>query len=350
MDKSPHSHSHSHSPSSSSSSADILSSGGFWLLIWLVNNIGVTLLNKSAFQSVDFKYPFFLSSLHMAFNTVGSHVYHYFTSSSNKRALLPGVETTPIYLFSIVFSLNIAIGNVSLRHVSVNFNQVMRSLVPALTLAFGLLQRKSISRQKSLAVLPIVLGVALSCYGDMSYTALGFFFTCCCVLLAAVKVVASGEMLTGSLKLHPVDLLSKMAPLALLQCLALSLATGELGGMRERWGEISPTAAPQMWTVVLLSGAASFTLNICSLVANKLTSPLTLCIAANVKQVLMIIFSTVLFSVEISAVNGVGIGVVLVGSARYSYICVLEKEQMQRRQQMQQGDGNGEMQALRGVP
>jgi Triose-phosphate Transporter family len=314
-----------------------------WLIIWTLNNIGVTLLNKAAFATVDFRYPYFLSAIHMACNAAGAQfifwsldrerkghggpsIFSKWFGGTVQRQKLDAAGKKMILAFSIIFSLNIAIGNVSLKYVSVNFNQVMRSLVPALTIAMGLALGHTIAAKRLWAVLPIIIGVAMACFGDMSYTGLGFFYTICCIFLAALKVVASGEMLTGSLKLHPVDLLGHMAPLAIIQCIVLAFLTGEISSIASRWyTELSPTVNYYPMFVVWLSGLFSFSLNICSLQANKLTSPLTLCIAANVKQVLMIAVSTIVFHTEISPLNGAGIVVVLAGSARYSYVSIMEK-------------------------
>ena len=71
--------------------------------------------------------------------------------------------------------------------------------------------------------------------------------------------------------------------------------------------------APQ---VVLLSGILSFSLNVSSFIANKVTSALTLCIAANVKQVLLVCFGTLYFGDAVTLLNGIGILLALAGSFR----------------------------------
>lgn len=211
----------------------------------------------------------------------------------------------------------------SLKYVSVNFNQVCRALVPVIVMVISMFYyKKSFSKERKLSVLPIVAGVALAFYGDMSFTAIGAFYTLACVVLAALKAIMGGELLTGDLKLHPIDLLSKMCPLALIEIGTMAFMSGEVTEIAGRWEELLAGPAPR---VVLLSGILSFSLNVSSFIANKVTSPLTLCIAANVKQVLLVAFSTVYFGDTVTLVNGLGIFTVIAGSFKYGLVSIQEK-------------------------
>ena len=188
----------------------------FWLIFWLFNNVVLTLLNKATFSKFDFKYPFFLSFFHMMCNWAGGAIYfralQWYTDRNppvrdeayhrrhgykrSKSVLMDNARvstldyagTVKTWAFSVIFSLNIAIGNVSLRYVSVNFNQVMRSLVPAVAIVFGYCMGRDTSRRRKVAVVPVVAGVAMACFGEMSITMIGFVFTSLCVVLAALKV------------------------------------------------------------------------------------------------------------------------------------------------------------------
>lgn len=48
-------------------------------MVWMANNIFVTILNKAIFANIDFKYPYTLSTIHMACNVVGSQLFFYFS-------------------------------------------------------------------------------------------------------------------------------------------------------------------------------------------------------------------------------------------------------------------------------
>ena len=280
------------------------------------------------------------------------------SSSSSSSSML-----VIMILYSMLFSMNIAIGNVSLQHVSINFNQVMRSLVPIITLYCTYLMHVChssrpnhhhhhsdhddddekpkptapplISFQRQMAVYMVVFGVMVSTVGDrMSYTIVGLVYTLLCVVLAALKVVVSSELLTTTrypqFKMHPLRLLHRMAPLAFVQCLVMSVITGEFKIIRQRWyidfdpfttGDIMPML------VLIMSGILAFSLNICALQAYKVTSPITCCIAAAVKQVLMVWIGTAMFHTPITPLNGFGILIVLVSSTYYSYLSITEPKE-----------------------
>lgn len=293
-----------------------------WLALWMACNILVTLSNKAIFAKVDFKYPYALSTVHMACNLVGAQMYFYFNRTIKPKIIEPSNNRIILY-FSVLFSLNIAIGNTSLSYVSVNFNQVSRALVPVVVMLISIVYfGKTYSTERKVSVIPIVGGAAMALYGEMSYTLVGALHTWFCVLLAALKAVVSGELLTGDLRLHPVDLLLKMCPLALLQIGFLSIATGEASAIAENWESILASSAPG---VILFSGVLSFLLNVSSFIANKSTSALTLCICANVKQVALVLAGTLYFGDSVSMLNALGIIIAFLGSLRYGIVSINEK-------------------------
>mmetsp|Transcript_21947 Transcript_21947/g.67409 ORF Transcript_21947/g.67409 Transcript_21947/m.67409 type:complete len:385 (-) Transcript_21947:368-1522(-) len=304
-----------------------------WLLFWFVNNIAVSIVNKMAFSSVDFHYPNTLSAVHMLVNGIGANVAMHAMDMESKEVDSKGKKI--LVAFSVIFAANISVGNASINLVSLTFNQVMRSMVPAvLMLIAWAAQGKRFSAQKIKSVVPIILGVALATYGDMRFSMLGFFMTCLCVVFAALKAIAAGSMLTGDYKLGAFDLLSRMAPLSFCWMSAASLVAGEAQEISGRWTELRQTYAIEM---VVLSALLSFTLNITSFMANKVTSALTLAIASNVKQVSLIVMATFIFQTPVSTLNALGISIVFAGSGYYTKVSIEEKESAKQREERDHG-------------
>jgi hypothetical protein len=69
---------------------------------------------------------------------------------------------------------------------------------------------ESYSKRRKIAVIPLVLGVGISCAGEIGFSALGFVLTVAACLLAALKAVIPSKFLSGTVKLHPLDLLASM--------------------------------------------------------------------------------------------------------------------------------------------
>lgn len=195
----------------------------------------------------------------------------------------------------------------------------MRSTCPVATiLIYKFAYSRAYSTQTWLSMIPLVLGVGLATFGDYYFTMTGFLLTLLGVILAAVKTVATNNLMTGSLKLSAMEVLFRMCPLAALQCLLYAAGSGEIG-------KLQLAAAEGIFTRKLLFGIATnaamaFGLNLVSFQTNKVAGALTISVCGNVKQVMTIMLGIVLFSVQVGPLNATGMLIATAGAAYYSKV------------------------------
>ncbi|KAF9329683.1 UAA transporter [Podila minutissima] len=297
-----------------------------WLAMYFMLNLTLTIYNKAILSTFRFSYPWTLTGIHTLCSGAGAMVMArmgYFVP-----AQLGEHENMVMLMFSFLYTLNIAISNVSLNEVSVAFHQVVRAMTPVFTIAISILfLGKRYSTLTYLSLMPLLLGVYMATVGDYSYTAMGFFLTLLGTALAAIKTVVTNRIQVGRLQLHPLDLLLRMSPLAFVQTVIFSWMKGELD---EMVSFCKTEMSVSLVLALLVNGIIAFFLNYVSFTANKKTSALTMTVAANVKQVLSIVVAVTVFNTTIGFLNGLGIVMTLLGGACYSYVDLREKNQRLR--------------------
>jgi hypothetical protein len=178
--------------------------------------------------------------------------------------------------------------------VSVPFHQIMRATCPIFTIIIYrvFFMRKYVAATY-ISLVPIIGGVGLATYGDYYFTPIGFVLTATGVFLAAVKTVVTNRLLTGRLRLGPLEVLLRMCPLAAVQSLLYSVFIGEFSDFVDFVG----TGSLNKHSVLAIAGNGllAFALNIASFQANKQAGALSMTVCANLKQCLTIVLGAILW-------------------------------------------------------
>lgn len=297
-------------------------STAYWLSLYFAFNLGLTLFNKIVL--VNFPFPYTLTGLHALSGCLGCYVA--LERGAFTPARLTSKENMVMTAFSVLYTINIAVSNLSLQLVTVPFHQVVRASTPLFTILISTLFFKGkFTAMKLVSLLPVVAGVGFATYGDYYFTAWGLILTLLGTFLAAFKTVITNVIQTGGggrLRLHPLDLLMRMSPLAFIQCVIYGYFSGELERVR-RYGALEMTSGKA--TALFVNGIIAFGLNVVSFTANKKAGPLTMTVSANCKQVMTIGIAVVLFNLHINFTNAIGIVLTLIGGAWYGYVEYTEK-------------------------
>lgn len=314
-----------------------------WLGLYFFFNLALTLFNKAVLGS--FPFPYTLTGIHTLCGTLGCALLHW--RGVFKLTRLSDQESTTLILFSILYTINIAISNVSLQMVTVPFHQVVRATTPFFAMLINVVfLRHSYTVLTYLSLVLVCAGVGFATAGDYYFTAMGFILTIIGAVLAAVKTVVTNRIQTGRFRLSPLELLYRMSPLAFIQTIVYAYLAGELEVLGLRlsspedavastaaaassggplsflggidYSEIEFEYSQKLMLHLLLNGIIAFGLNIVSFTTNKKTGALTMTVAANVKQILTIVLAIFFFNLTVTPLNMMGILVTLLGGAWYA--------------------------------
>ncbi|KAI0057273.1 TPT-domain-containing protein [Artomyces pyxidatus] len=343
-------------------------SQSFWLSLYFFLNLVLTLYNKTVL--VSFPFPYTLTALHALAGSLGGRflLQHEFYEPQT----LSVVDHIILSAFSVLYSVNIAISNVSLDLVTVPFHQVVRAATPIFTTFISwYFFNAHFSAHKLASLVPVIAGVGLATYGDYYFTTWGFLLTLFGTFLAAFKTIATHLLQSpplnaptlphplqrtlrlptpflpisvaiprfptlrpSRLNLHPLDLLTRMSPLAFAQCIFYAHIAGELDILRYGQDDASAylySRRPATYSVFLaINALIAFGLNVVSFEANRRAGALSMGVAANVKQVLTVMCAVSLFHLTITPANALGVALTLFGGAWYAAVEYREKAARQR--------------------
>ncbi|KAB2088753.1 hypothetical protein ES319_A03G019700v1 [Gossypium barbadense] len=284
---------------------------------WFMSNTGVLLLNKYLLSFYSYRYPIFLTMLHMLSCASYSYIAINFLEIVPKQHILSKKQFLKIIALCAIFCFSVVCGNTSLSYIPVSFNQAIGATTPFFTAIFAfIITCKMESVKVYFALLPVVFGIVLATNSEPLFNLFGFLVCIGSTAARALKSVVQGILLTNEAeKLHSMNLLLYMAPMAALILLPFSLYNE--GNVARITLEKAKTDS---FIILLLIGNATvaYLVNLTNFLVTKHTSALTLQVLGNAKAALAAFVSVMVFRNPVTMTGVTGFAVTIMGIVLYS--------------------------------
>ncbi|KAM0971623.1 hypothetical protein ACFX13_019807 [Malus domestica] len=271
---------------------------------WYLSNICVLLLNKYLINFYSFRYPIFLTMLHMISCVVYSYVAIHLLEIVAHQNILSSRQFFKILALSAIFYFSIC-GNTSLHYLLVSFNQAIGATTPFFTVIFVfVITCKKESTEVYGALLPVVLGIVLASNSEPLFHLFSFLVCVGSTAGRALKLVVQGILLTSdSEKLHSMNLLLYMAPMAV--CILLPFTLYIKGNVAAETVKKARTD-PFIFFMLLGNATVAYLVNLTNFLVTKHTNALTLQVLGNAKTAVAAVISVLIFRNSITVMGMTG--------------------------------------------
>ncbi|RMD42810.1 hypothetical protein DV735_g2327, partial [Chaetothyriales sp. CBS 134920] len=313
-----------------------LAFNGALIALWYIFSLSISIYNKWMFSGdhLNFPFPLFTTSLHMVVQFLLAStvllIFPHFrpvsppTATAQAKPLItPRFYVTRLIPCGTTTSLDIGLGNTSLRYITLTFYTMCKSSVLIFVLAFALLFRLE---RPSVVLISIImtmsLGVLLMVYGETAFQALGFALAMSASFFSGFRwALTQILLLRHPATSNPFATLFFLSPIMFFTLFFIALASE---GPSEIIVGLSllvhDHGIATALALLVIPGTLAFFMIASEFTLLQRTSVVTLSICGIFKEVVTITAAGIVFHDELSVVNISGLIVTISCIACYNYL------------------------------
>lgn len=231
--------------------------------------------------------------------------------------------------------LDIGLGNMSLKFISLTFYTMCKSSVLAYVLLFAFLFRlEKPSWRLGGIILLMISGVVMMVFGETAFSALGFILIMSSAFFSGFRwSLTQILLLRNPATSNPFSTLFFLTPVMFVALLVIALPVEGVPALIEGFHQLAE--ARGVWAgvgIILFPGLLAFLMTASEFALLKRTSVVTLSVCGIFKEVLTISAASIVFGDKLTPINISGLLVTITSIAAYNYIKITRMRESAKRE------------------
>ncbi|KAL1999137.1 hypothetical protein VTN02DRAFT_4996 [Thermoascus thermophilus] len=307
--------------------------------LWYLFSLSISIYNKWMFSedAVVFPFPLFTTSLHMVVQFTLSSLILYFVPSLRPRSPaspfgnpqdVKPVMTKYFYLTRLVpcgtaTSLDIGLGNMSLKFISLTFLTMCKSSALAFVLLFAFVfGLEAPSVKLILVIATMTIGVIMMVAGEAAFNAVGFALVISSAFFSGFRWgLTQILLLRHPATSNPFSTLFFLTPVMFLSLIVIALAVEGPVAVAHGFSALAAAHGTALGILLLIfPGVLAFCMISSEFALLKRSSVVTLSICGIFKEVVTISAAGIVFHDKLTPVNVSGLVITIASIASYNYM------------------------------
>ncbi|KAI4306060.1 hypothetical protein L6164_029371 [Bauhinia variegata] len=298
----------------------------FFILVWYIFSLFLTLYNKSLLGDDlgKFPAPLLMNTVHFAIQAVLSKSIIWFWPDRFETNV--AMSWSDYFLRVIPTALGTAmdvnLSNASLVSISVTFATMCKSAAPIFLLLFAFaLRLEKLSLKLTGIIMVISFGILLSVAKETEFELRGFILVMLAAVMSGFRWCMTQVLLQKEaygLK-NPLTLMSYVTPIMTVATAILSLASDPWDEFRENNYFNSKWHITRSALLMLFGGILAFFMVLTEFILVSVTSAVTVTIAGVVKEAVTILVAVFYFHDEFTWLKGLGLFTIMVGVGLFNW-------------------------------